>query len=36
MAIINGAVVVPGKDPVLMDIVVEDGKISGMGQPGSN
>ena len=35
MAIINGTVVVPGKDPVLMDIVVEDGKISEVGHPGS-
>ena len=35
MAIINGTVVVPGKDPVLMDIVVADGKISGVGHPGS-
>ena len=35
LAIVNGAVVVPGADPVAKDIAVTDGKIIGLGDPGS-
>ncbi len=34
LAIVNGAVVIPGADPVMKDIAVTDGIISGLGEPG--
>jgi dihydropyrimidinase len=35
LAIVNGAVVIPGADPAPIDIAVDDGIIAGLGEPGS-
>ncbi|MEE8407852.1 MAG: amidohydrolase, partial [Acidimicrobiia bacterium] len=35
LAIVNGAVVIPGADPAPIDIAVTDGIITGLAEPGS-